>query len=74
MYDGYFRYYYKQNVLVDISDKIKLAIAYIMNNNISAISNYYIDIIKQCYIDNDLYLNFLYKSIEFNKKSNKIRP
>ena len=43
--------------------------AYIMNSSIPAgrPSKRYIDSIKQGYIDNNLDITFLYKSIELNK-------
>lgn len=68
IYEGYPKYYYKKNILVDIDGKKKKAMVYIMNE--AALPGKpaaeYVHTIWQGYIDNSFELNVLLKSLELN--------
>lgn len=68
IYEGFPKYYYKQNVMVDISGKKKKAMVYIMDQDQrpGRPSNAYIETIRQGYIDNELDLSIFEKSLERN--------
>lgn len=68
IYEGYPRYYYKQNIMVEISGKKRKAMVYIMNSakQPGAPSQYYIDTIRQGYIDNNFNLSYFEDSLELN--------
>lgn len=56
LYEGYPRYYFKQNVMVDIGGQKKKAMVYIMDTNQQAAkpSKTYVETILQGYRDNNL--------------------
>ena len=68
IYEGYPRYYYKQNIMVDIGHRKKKAMVYIMNplRRPGYPSPYYIEVIRQGYIDNGFDLDYLERSLEMN--------
>lgn len=69
IYEGYPRFYGKQNVYVTLQDgSKKKAMIYIMNRYArpGKPSSNYIDIVEQGYIDNDLDLSYLYTSLQTN--------
>lgn len=68
MYEGYPHYYFKKNVMVNIGGKTKKAMAYIMNEQMlpGIPSANYVETIRQGYIDNDLDISVLEKSLEKN--------
>lgn len=68
MYEGYPRYYFKQNVMVDIGYQKKKAMVYIMDTNQqpSRPSPGYVETIRQGYLDNDLDLKYFEHSLEAN--------
>lgn len=71
IYEGYPNFYFKQNIYVTFSDgKRRKAMVYIMNQSAKPgkPSQKYISTIKKGYIDNLLDLNFLQKSLDYNKK------
>lgn len=67
-YEGFPSYYYKANVMVNISGKKRKAMIYIMND--SALpgipSSHYVDVIRQGYAENNFDMTFFEKSLEFN--------
>ena len=67
-YEGYPRYYFKQNVMVDIGTQKKKALVYIMDPSKKAArpSASYVDTIRQGYIENGLDLAFFEESIYKN--------
>lgn len=67
-YEGFPSYYYKQNIMVDIGAGKKLAMVYIMNQWQSPgfPSDFYIDIIREGYVDNGLDMRYLDESLDFN--------
>jgi len=68
IYEGYPRYYYKQNVMVDIGGKKKRAMVYIMNQQRTPgrPSLTYIETIRQGYIDNNFDLTLFENSLDRN--------
>lgn len=67
-YEGFPRYYFKQNIMVDIAGKKKKAMVYIMDprQRPGYPSPYYIEVIRQGYIDNGLDLDYFEMSLEKN--------
>lgn len=67
-YEGYPFYYYKQNVMVNIGDRKRKAMVYIMRE--SALpgipSNTYVNTIKKGYLDNGFDLNYLEETLYKN--------
>lgn len=65
IYEGYPRYYFKKDIMVNIKGKKKKAMAYIMNEHLlpGRPSTNYIETIRQGYIDNhfniDIFEEFL---------------
>lgn len=68
IYEGYPRYYYKQNIMVEIAGKKRKAMVYIMNSTKQPgkPSQYYIDTVRQGYIDNNFDLSYFEDSLELN--------
>lgn len=68
IYEGYPKYYYKQNIMVDIAGKKRKAMVYIMDRSRcpGAPSQYYINTIRQGYMDNDLDMSYFDSSLELN--------
>lgn len=68
IYEGYPRYYFKKNIIVDIGGRKKKAMVYIMNKwqSPGRPSAMYIETIRQGYIDNDLDMAIFEKSLEIN--------
>ena len=68
IYEGYPRYYYKQNVMVDIDGKKKRAMVYIMDQQCTPgrPSLTYIETIRQGYIDNNFDLALFENSLDRN--------
>lgn len=68
LYEGYPHYYFKRNIMVNIGAKKKNAMIYIMNEQQlpGKPSIHYVEIIRQGYIDNDMDLSILKKSLELN--------
>ena len=68
IYEGYPNYYFKKNIMVTIEGKKKKAMVYIMNNNQlpGKPSEQYIETILQGYLDNDMDIHILNKSLERN--------
>ena len=68
VYEGYPRYYFKQNVMVDIDGRKKKAMVYIMDERQlpGRPSANYIDTIRQGYIDNDMDISIFEESLETN--------
>lgn len=68
MYEGYPRYYFKQNVMVDIGNQKRKAMVYIMNLHQKAArpSRTYVETIRQGYIDNNMDISIFEKSLEVN--------
>lgn len=68
LYEGYPRYYFKQNVMVDINGKKKKAMVYIMDKRQlpGRPSRQYIHTIRQGYLDNDFDMGYFDESLEKN--------
>lgn len=68
IYEGYPRYYFKKNIIVDIGGRKKKAMVYIMNEHQlpGRPSHNYIETIRQGYIDNSMDITFFKKSLEIN--------
>jgi len=68
IYEGYPRYYFKRNIMVNIDGKKKKAMVYIMNERQlpGRPSTNYIEIIRQGYIDNQFNIDIFEKSLEVN--------
>lgn len=68
IYEGYPRYYFKQNVMVDIGTQKKKAMVYIMDlHQKSARPSYtYVETIRQGYVDNNLDMAYLEDSLYQN--------
>ena len=68
IYEGYPHYYFKKNIMVYVDGKRRKAMVYIMNEsqNPGTPSEHYIDTIRQGYTDNDMDLDILEKSLEWN--------
>lgn len=67
-YEGYPRYYFKQNVMVDINGQKKKAMVYIMDLHQRAArpSQSYVETIRQGYRDNDLDMDYFEDSLDKN--------
>lgn len=68
IYEGYPHYYVKKNIMVYINGRKKKAMVYIMNENQlpGKPSERYIQTILQGYIDNDMDVTILKKSLDLN--------
>lgn len=68
IYEGYPRYYFKKNIMVDIEGRKKKAMVYIMNKRQlpGKPSVNYIETIRQGYADNDMDISIFEKSLEVN--------
>ena len=68
IYEGYPRYYFKKNIMVDIGGKKKKAMVYIMDERQlpGKPSASYVRTILQGYIDNDMDTSIFEKSLEVN--------
>lgn len=68
MYEGYPRYYFKQNVMVDIGNQKRKAMVYIMDLHQRAArpSCTYVETIRQGYIDNGLNMEYFEDSLDRN--------
>ncbi len=66
IYEGYPHYYFKKNIMVYVEGKRRKAMVYIMNENQNPgiPSEHYINTIRQGYIDNDMDLDILEKSLD----------
>lgn len=68
IYEGYPRYYFKKNIMVDINGRKKNAMVYIMDKRRlpGRPSASYIETIRQGYIDNKMDISIFEKSLEVN--------
>lgn len=68
IYEGYPRYYFKKNIMVDIEGRKKKAMVYIMDEQQlpGRPSVDYIETIRQGYADNDMDISIFEKSLEIN--------
>ena len=68
IYEGYPRYYFKQNVMVDINGKKKKAMVYIMDERQlpGRPSLQYIRTIRKGYLDNSFDMGYFEESLEKN--------
>ncbi|MCM1221910.1 MAG: gamma-glutamylcyclotransferase [Lachnospiraceae bacterium] len=68
IYEGYPRYYFKKNIMVYIGERKKKAMVYIMDERRlpGRPSAGYVETIRQGYIDNDLDMSVLEKSLKVN--------
>lgn len=68
IYEGYPRYYFKKNIMVDIEGKKKKAMVYIMDEKQlpGRPSASYVRTILQGYIDNNMDISIFQKSLEVN--------
>ena len=68
IYEGYPHYYFKRNIMVNIDGRKKRAMVYIMDEQQlpGRPSANYIETIRQGYIDNDMDISILEKSLETN--------
>lgn len=68
IYEGYPHYYFKQNVIVNMGNTRKKAMVYIMDLQQlpGKPSDTYINTIRQGYVNNDLDIEILEKSLERN--------
>ncbi len=68
IYEGYPHYYFKKNIMVDIDGRKKKAMVYIMDEQQlpGKPSISYIETIYQGYIDNNMDITILKKSLEIN--------
>lgn len=76
IYEGFPKFYFKQNVYVTLQDGSKRkAMVYIMNKfaRPGKPSTTYINIIKEGYFDNDLNLSHLCKSIQKKRRRNFLK-
>lgn len=69
IYEGFPRYYYKKDIMVEINGTKKKAMVYIMNElrRPGRPSAFYIDTIRQGYIDNGFDLKYLNESLRNNR-------
>lgn len=68
IYEGYPRYYFKKNIMVDIEGRKKKAMAYIMDEQQlpGRPSVSYVETIRQGYTDNNMDISIFEKSLEVN--------
>lgn len=68
IYEGYPRYYFKKNIMVNIEERKKKAMVYIMDERQlpGRPSVSYIKTIRQGYIENDMDISIFEKSLEIN--------
>lgn len=68
IYEGYPRYYFKKNIMVDIKGRKKKAMVYIMDERKlpGRPSASYVETIRQGYIDNEMDISIFEKSLEVN--------
>ncbi len=68
IYEGYPRYYFKRNIMVNLDGRKRKAMVYIMNEKQlpGRPSIQYIRTILQGYIDNDMDIEIFKKSLELN--------
>lgn len=68
IYEGYPRYYFKKNIMVNIEGRKKKAMVYIMDERQlpGRPSVSYIETIRQGYVDNDMDISIFEKSLELN--------
>lgn len=68
IYEGYPRYYFKKNIMVNIGKKREKAMAYIMDERQlpGRPSVSYIETIRQGYADNNMNMSIFEKSLELN--------
>ncbi len=68
IYEGYPRYYFKKNIMVDIEGRKKKAMVYIMDERQlpGRPSAHYVETIRQGYTDNDMDISIFEKSLEIN--------
>lgn len=68
IYEGYPRYYFKKNIMVTIGDAKRKAMVYIMNEKQlpGRPSAQYVKTILRGYIDNDMDIGILQRSLEMN--------
>lgn len=68
IYEGYPRYYFKKDIMVNIDEKKKKAMVYIMSEQQlpRRPSASYIETILQGYIDNDMDISIFEKSLKVN--------
>ena len=68
IYEGYPGYYFKRNIMVTIDGKKRKAMVYIMNEKYlpGRPSEPYVKTILQGYVDNDMDIRVLKKSLEVN--------
>lgn len=68
IYEGYPRYYFKKNIMVNIDGKKKKAMVYIMNERQlpGRPSAMYVETIRQGYEDNDMDITIFEKSLKIN--------
>ena len=68
IYEGYPRYYFKQNVMVDIGTQKKKAMVYIkdLHQKAARPSYTYVETIRQGYVDNNLDMAYLEASLYQN--------
>lgn len=68
IYEGYPRYYFKKNIMVDIKGRKKKAMVYIMDERQlpGRPSASYVETIRQGYTENDMDISIFEKSLEVN--------
>ena len=68
IYEGYPRYYFKKNIMVNIDGKKKKAMVYIMDERQlpGRPSDIYVNTIRQGYIDNGMDMDIFEKSLKKN--------
>lgn len=68
IYEGYPRYYFKKDIMVNIDGRKRKAMVYIMNERQlpGRPSATYVETIRQGYVDNDMDISVFEKSLEIN--------